>query len=211
MLDLHNCDCMEYMAKCKDNEFDLAIVDPPYGIFKVDATGFKNKEHQKLNNDNRPTTEYFDELYRVSKNQIIWGAQYFTENLKDFSQLIIWNKKTGNNYFADGEAAYCSIPGTLRMFNHQWCGAFKASERGNKNIHPTQKPVALYKWLLQKYAKKGERILDTHLGSGSIGIACHDMEYDLVGCELDKDYFDAAEKRIQMHIKNNTVKEDIFF
>ncbi len=199
MIELFNTDCMEFMKDKPDNYYDLAIVDPNYGIFTSDATGFKNHKNQKLENDVRPGPDYFVELFRVSKNQIIWGAQYFTEDLPNFSQLIIWDKKTGGNYFADGEAAYCSIKGTLRIFRHQWCGAFKDSERGEKSIHPTQKPVDLYRWLLKKYANQGDKILDTHGGSMSMALACHDMLFDLDLCEIDKDYFKAGQKRLKQH------------
>lgn len=198
-----NCDCMDYMRSCKDKEFDLAIVDPPYGIFNdKKTTGFQRlyKTQAQANKwDIKPPKEYFDELFRVSKNQIIWGVQYFTEFLPSFSQLIVWDKKTGASYFADGEAAFCSIPGTLRIFQHQWAGAFKDSERGQKSCHPNQKPIALYKWLLSKYATLEDRILDTHGGSGSICIACHDLGFNLTWMEQDKDYYDAACKRYKTH------------
>lgn len=198
-------DNMEFMHDKPDNYYELAIVDPPYGIFTKDQrTGFVKKticakQSKKIEKwDNRPTKEYFKELKRVSKNQIIWGMQYFTTDLKDFSQLIVWNKLTGNNFFTDGEAAYCSIKGTLRIFNHQWCGAFKDSERQEKAIHPTQKPVALYKWLLTNYAKPNDKIFDSHVGSGSSRIACYELGFDFEGCELDKDYWQAQEKRFEL-------------
>ena len=202
----YNMDCMEYMRGLPDKEFALAIVDPPYGIQTSNLTGFKKKciqyeQTEKCSEwDKKPPKEYFDELFRVSKNQIIWGVQYFTDMLPPFSQLIVWDKETGDNYFADGEAAYCSIKGTLRIFRHQWCGCFKDSERDEKAIHVNQKPIALYKWLLSHYAHSGDRILDTHLGSGSSRIACHDMGFDFVGIEIDKDYFEAEDKRYSDHV-----------
>jgi len=205
MINMIHADCMVEMAKMKDKEFNLAIVDPPYGIQKGNLTGFKKKtiQHEQSEKcaewDTRPDSSYFKELFRVSKNQIIWGMQYFTADLPDFSQPIIWDKKTGENYFADAELAYCSIPGTARIFQHQWCGAFKDSERGEKAVHVNQKPVALYKWLLSRYAKPGDKILDTHGGSGSICIACHDLGYDLTWMELDADYYKAACARYQLH------------
>src|SRR5574344_396363 len=177
----YNMDCMEFLKRQKDKSFDLLLADPPYGIQKGNLTGFKKKciqyeQAEKCKQwDNVPPKEYFDEVFRVSKNQIIWGEQYFTNYLPAFSQLIVWDKMTGDNYFADGEAAFCSIKGTLRIFRHQWCGCFKDSERDEKAIHVNQKPVALYKWLLKNYAHTGDRILDTHLGSGSSRIAAHDM------------------------------------
>ena len=194
-----------------DKAFDLAIVDPPYGIQVGNLTGFKKKtiQHEQAEKcsqwDKIPKKEYFNELFRVSKNQIIWGMQYFTNMLPPFSQLIVWDKKTGKNYFADGEAGYCSLKGTLRIFRHQWCGAFKDSERGIKAIHVNQKPVALYKWLLKNYAKPGDKILDTHLGSGSIAIACYDMGFDLTGYEIDKEYYDAAVARLEQHKKQQVL------
>ncbi len=203
MIELLHIDCMEYLKGLPDKAFDLAIVDPPYGIFNNEkTTGFQQeyKTQYGANSwDKKPEKKYFKELFRVSKNQIIWGFQYMSEFLPSSSAMIIWDKKTGQNYFADGEAAFCSIPGTLRIFQHQWCGAFKDSERGQKAFHPTQKPVALYKWLLAKYAKPGDKILDTHLGSGSIAIACHDLGFDLTACELDPDYFTQAMARIKAH------------
>ena len=209
-INFYNCDCMDHMAKCENNKYDLAIVDPPYGIQGANLKGFKKKniqheQHEKCKKwDNIPSDKYFKELLRVSRDQIIWGCQYFTKFLPSFSQPLIWDKGTGDNYFADGEMAFCSIKGTLRFFRHQWCGAFKDSERGNKAIHINQKPIALYKWCLQKYANRYEdqcdKILDTHGGSMSIAIACHDMGFDLDLCELDKDYFDAGKKRYEKHI-----------
>ena len=196
-------DCMEYMATLPNKAFDLAICDPPYGIFsEKKKTGFIREyttQSQANSWDEAPNQEYFDELIRVSKNQIIWGYQYFSDKLPSTTQVIIWDKMTGESYFADGEAAYCSIPGTLRIFRHQWAGCFKASERKKKSVHPNQKPEILYKWLLQKYAKPGNSILDTHGGSGSICVACHDLGYDLTWMELDADYYNAAVKRYEKH------------
>lgn len=196
-----HCDCMDFMREQKDKAFDLAIVDPPYGIWNKSVSGFM-KDRSGFNNvgwDKVPDKEYFDELKRVSKNQIIWGGNYFFDYLGNTREPVIWDKMNGTNFFGDGELAWTSFTGTLRMFHHQWCGAFKDSERGNKTIHPTQKPVALYKWLLSKYAKPGWKILDTHGGSGSICIACHDLDFDLTWMELDPDYFSAACKRYQTH------------
>lgn len=201
MVTMLNMDCMEYMAGLEDKAFDLAIVDPPYGIWNKSVSGFM-KERLGFNNvgwDLVPKKEYFDELERVSKNRIVWGGNYFIEHLGNTKEPIIWDKMNGTNFFGDGEFAWSSFTGSMRIFHHQWCGAFKDSERGNKSIHPTQKPVALYKWLLSKYAKPGDRILDTHGGSGSICIACHDLGYDLTWMELDADYYKAACERYQNH------------
>lgn len=210
MVKMLNMDCMEYMAGLEDKAFDLAIVDPPYGI-GVDG---KNIIANKCDKDNipfvsrshewdtsAPPREYFEELMRVSKNQIIWGGNYFLDVLGYCKAPIIWDKLNGESLYADGEMAWISegLPKNLKIFRHQWCGAFKDSERGAKKIHPTQKPVALYKWLLSRYAKPGDRILDTHGGSGSICIACHDLGYDLTWMEKDADYYAAACKRYKDH------------
>jgi len=206
MIELLNCDCMEYMKTLKDNEFDLAIVDPPYGIGE---NGDRNKSRGKLaksqdykpfagNDKDAPAVEYFQELKRVSKNQIIWGANHFIERIPSASSpsWIVWDKLTGASDFADCELAYTSFPTAVRKFTFQWSGMLQGDMKNKEaRIHPTQKPVKLYEWLLTKYAKKGQRILDTHLGSGSSAIAAHYFGVDFVGCELDKDYFEAAQNR----------------
>jgi len=149
-INLYNEDCLLAMQKMVDNQYDLAIVDPPYGLFKNGKEfGYKINTFNKMKEaekwDEPPNKEYFTELFRISKNQIIWGMQYFVEFLPSFSTLIIWDKGTGKSVRADGESAFCSIKGTLRIWKHLWSGAFKWSEHGIKRIHPTQKPVALYK------------------------------------------------------------------
>jgi len=214
---LHNKDCMEDMIHMKDNEFDLAIVDPPYGIgasadsrvggsYTVNMGGVKKKVAAKtyISKDwdfKKPTTKYWQEIKRVSKNQIIWGGNYFVENLTDNSCWLVWNKRNGENNNADCELAWTSFKTAVRMFEWKWNGMLQQNMKHKEvRIHPTQKPVALYKWLLKNYAKEGDRILDTHLGSGSIGIACWDYEMDLVGYEIDVDYFKAAKKRIDNHM-----------
>jgi site-specific DNA-methyltransferase (adenine-specific) len=194
--ELHNIDCMAYMATLSDKAFDLAIVDPPYGIGASEmqmGTG-KNKKYSKGKNwDNEtPPKEYFDELFRVSKNQIIWGGNYF--NLPLIKGWIIWDKLLNKEVsFADGEMAWNSFDKVLKIIKHQYSGFIGAD---NERIHPTQKPIKLYEKLLDLYAKKGQKILDTHLGSGSIAIACNHLGFDLVGCELDEDYYKAACDRI---------------
>ena len=203
-----NEDNMELMARYSDNYFDLAIVDPPYGIgaAKQIDLGNSNKKvkHKTKNWDNTtPTAEYFAELFRVSKNQIIWGGNYFIEHLNNTRCFIVWNKENGTNNMADCELAWTSFETSVRMYSGH---IFKGI--GNSNyvtIHPTQKPVALYKWILNKYAKQGDKILDTHLGSGSIAIACHDYGFDLTACELDKEYFDKAMQRINNHINQQNL------
>lgn len=188
---------MEGLVSMEKENFDLAIVDPPYGIFTKDATGFKNHSNLKLENDVIPDRDYFDQLRRVSKNQIIFGGNYFGDYLGYCRAPIIWDKQTGDNYFADGEMAWTSFnSGTLRIFRHQWCGAFKDSERGDKRVHPTQKPVALYMWLLMNYAEPGMRILDTHAGSGSLAVACHRLNFNYLGFEINPNYYASARKRL---------------
>jgi site-specific DNA-methyltransferase (adenine-specific) len=212
MINLHHIDCMEYMARYPDNYFDLAIVDPPYGIGesggknrnnkKGSAIGLKTPNYTKKDWDNSiPPKEYFLELQRISKNQIIWGGNYFIEYLKPTSCFLVWDKKeTAKGDFADCELAWTNFKTAVRKFTYGWIGFdYLNNPHKEKKIHPTQKPVALYKWLLKNYAKEGDKILDTHLGSGSIAIACHDMGFDLEGCELDKDYFEAASKRFETH------------
>ena len=215
MINLYNKDCIEALKEFKDNQFDLAIVDPPYGI-NMDGTigvgigtkkGFtKKKEYKKKNWDKEiPNKQYFDELLRVSKNQIIWGANYFTKNIPIIKNFIFWYKKgrSVDNIFNDGEMAYVS-KGRTRMIDIWWNGVGVINS-GEKKIHPTQKPVKLYEWLLINYAKEGDKILDTHLGSGSIAIACRNLGYDLEGYELDTEYFEAASKRLKQHQQQLTI------
>lgn len=209
MLDFgfYNMDCMDGMAQIPDKYFELAIVDPPYGI-NVDGvnpiankSGDKNHKYDATKQwDNAiPSSQYFTELQRVSKNQIIWGGNYFLDYLGYCKAPIIWDKLNGNSMYADGEMAWTSkgLPKNLRIWKHQWCGAFKASDRDVDKIHPTQKPVKLYEWLLANYAKQGDKILDTHVGSASSLIACHNLGFQYVGFELDEDYFKAATERLE--------------
>lgn len=203
----YNMDCLEAMRQMQDNEFDLAIVDPPYGINVANnttGTVIRNKSDKDIFtikdwDKDIPSIDYFNELKRVSKNQIIWGGNYFLDYLGYCKAPIIWDKKNGDSMYADGEFAWTSknLPKNLKIFRHQWCGAFKDSERGATKYHPTQKPVALYKWLLTNYAKQGDKILDTHLGSQSSRIAAYDMGFDFVGYELDTDYFNDGNKRFE--------------
>jgi site-specific DNA-methyltransferase (adenine-specific) len=197
-----NEDNMLLMARYPDNYFDLAIVDPPYGIGanKMTLGNGKSKIYRGVNDwDNSiPKEDYFKELFRVSKNQIIWGGNYMTEHLKPTSSWLFWDKGTGENDFADGELAWSSFGGALRKINKSWVGANAKDEA--KRMHPTQKPIYLYGWCLKKYAKPNDKILDTHLGSGSIAIACHDYGFELTACELDKEYYDKAIERISNHV-----------
>jgi site-specific DNA-methyltransferase (adenine-specific) len=194
-----NEDNMELMARYEDNYFDLAIVDPPYGIerFKKGSLRFDKSDKAKngLQWDVKPNEEYFTELFRVSKNQIIWGANNFI--LPTTEYFLIWNKKQTVENFASAEYAWVSmgLKKPALVFDY---GIHKHNH--TDKIHPTQKPIDLYKFILDKYAKQGNKILDTHLGSGSIAIACHDYGYDLTACELDKEYFDKATQRINNHV-----------
>ena len=193
-----NEDNMQLMAKYEDNHFDLAIVDPPYGIerFKKGIgknDRFKVKSSAMFNN-NPPTEDYFNELFRVSKNQIVWGANNFIMPPSEY--FCIWNKKQTVDNFATAEYAWVSmgLKKPAKMFDY---GIHKHNH--TNKIHPTQKPVKLYEWLLMNYAKEGDKILDTHLGSGSIALACHNLGYDLTACELDKEYFESSQKRLKQH------------
>jgi site-specific DNA-methyltransferase (adenine-specific) len=186
------------MKRYPDNYFDLAIVDPPYGIGAENHAGKKEngwKQWEKKNWDNSiPNLLYFEELFRVSKNQIVWGGNYMTEFLPPSMGWVIWDKGQRDFSLADGEMAWTSFNKAMRIWEYA-----RAKTISNNKIHPTQKPVALYKWILDKYAKQGDKILDTHLGSGSIAIACHDYGFDLVACELDTEYYNNALKRLQQH------------
>jgi site-specific DNA-methyltransferase (adenine-specific) len=207
---ISNEDNMDLMSRYNDKYFDLAIVDPPYGIGISGQKEVRKKRNQRKRSgaqnrklhiekrwDNKiPRKEYFKELFRVSKNQIIWGANYFIEHLnKGTKGWVIWDKQQKGLWSSDGEIAYTSFNKPTRIFLQN--RIILQQEGGT--IHPTQKPVKLYEWLLMNYAKEGDKILDTHLGSGSIAIACHNLGFDLTACELDKEYFNAAMKRLNNH------------
>lgn len=205
---LLHIDCMEYMSGLPDKAFDLAIVDPPYGIGESGDKESRNRfasNHYKAKSwdSNPPDPEYFRELQRVSKNQIIWGANHFMHNLALGSSCwLVWDKVTGESDFADCELAYSSFRSAVRKFTFQWSGMLQGDMKNKElRIHPTQKPVKLYEWLLTNYAKPGQRILDTHLGSGSSAIACNNLGFEMVGCELDADYYQAACKRVEQASK----------
>ena len=207
--EVYNCDNMELMAKYPDGYFELAIVDPPYGIDaanKMNSVTGGTKHTPKDWDKFTPDEKYWKELFRVSKNQIIWGGNYFMSMIKKDSPCwIFWDKNNGDSLFADGELAWTSFSSPVRKAKIHWCGSAAKWETGQNKIHPTQKPVGLYHWLLQNYAKEGDKILDTHLGSASSRIACHNLKFDFVGCELDKDYFDQAQQRYQEHIRQDTL------
>ena len=197
-MNITNEDCMDLMSRYSDNHFELAIVDPPYGIgnkFKGGKTGKMNFNEvvDRGWDIEPPNKDYFDELKRVSKNQIIWGGNYFLDNLNSSRCFIVWDKKVSEDFsLAMCELAWTSFDKLAKIYR------MSVPKTGNK-IHPTQKPVKLYEWLLMNYAKEGDKILDTHFGSGSIAIACHNLGFELTGCELDKDYYVAAIKRIEQH------------
>ena len=202
---------MALMARYPDNYFDLAIVDPPYGSDNIKGGYSSGKrggiaKQKKYNNalwlQEKPSKLYFKELLRVSKNLIIWGANHFIENILNSNSpcWIVWNKINGDNSFADCELAYTNMNSAVRMFEFRWQGMLQGNMKDKEvRIHPTQKPVKLYEWLLMNYAKQGDKILDTHLGSGSIAIACHNLGFELTACELDKDYYESALKRLKQH------------
>lgn len=204
-IELFNEDCMIGMARYPDKFFQLAIVDPPYGIGmdggNVGYNGFNDFEKKDWDKS-IPSIEYFLELKRVSNNQIIWGGNYF--GLPATRCFIIWDKGEGfkNRTYAECEQAWTSFDLNAKIFKHDPLA--KGDYKGK--LHPCQKPVKLYKWLLTNYAKPGDKILDTHLGSGSIALACHQLKFDLTGYEIDKDYFDAAVKRL----KNFQLQGELF-
>lgn len=198
MITMLHADCMEYMAGLPDKAFELAIVDPPYGI-GISGNPVRQQHKKKTWDENVPEGKYFSELFRVSKNQIVWGGNYF--NLTASQGFVVWDKKQPEDFsLAMCEYAWSSIQSPAKIFRQS-----VIEERGK--IHPTQKPVALYKWLLSRYAKPGDKILDTHGGSGSICIACHDLGFDLTWMELDADYYKAACKRYKDHAAQATLFE----
>ena len=204
---LTNEDCMELLKRTPDNYYSLSIVDPPYGLerFKANDGGNSKKiksfgDKDKNWNNIKPPKEYWEQLFRVSKKQIVWGGNNFSEYLPPSEYFIIWDKQQAMPSFARCEMAWtnCRVPAKI----------YAERSQDLNRIHPTQKPVALYKWILDKYAKEGDKILDTHSGSASLAIACHDYGFNLTACELDSDYFDASIKRIKNHISQLTLDFD---
>ena len=202
MIQITNEDNLELMKRYPDNYFDLAIVDPPYG--NIDAIGLTdNKKNGKqatkrkgyrLFENIAPDNEYYLELERVSKNQIVWGGNF----LGLCGGVVVWQKN--GTAFGEAEIAICSTHKSVKVFEYTWNGMIQGDMKNKEvRIHPTQKPVKLYEWILMNYAKEGDKILDTHLGSGSIAIACHNLGFDLVACELDTEYYNNALKRLQQH------------
>lgn len=212
-INLIHGDCMDLMRETPSGYYSLAVIDPPYGIKHSTIAGkqsgsqygkaaTKKRVYETKNwDDQSPSEEYFMELMRVSKNQIIWGANHFISKIPlDSSCWIVWDKMNGSNGFADCEMAWTSFGSAVRMFRYMWNGMLQGDMKNKQDrIHPTEKPYALYKWLLTNYAKRGDRILDTHGGSMSIAIACYDLGFDLDLTELDKDYYDAGVARFERH------------
>ena len=197
--ELHLGDCMELMALYPDKHFDLAIVDPPYGIGQTWAKEISSslyKHRSTYKNKSIPEKKYFDELFRISNKQIIWGGNYYTKFLPPTGAWIFWDKRRSEKTnYAQGELAWTSLNIPLRIISLRWNGIVTCEPRYGK--HPHEKPVALYKWLLAKYAKPGDKILDTHFGSGSIAVACNELGFELTASETDKDYFEAACDRVR--------------
>lgn len=207
----YNMDCMEAMRQMQDKCFDLAVVDPPYGIGengesnKTRSCLAKSKDYKPFFGKDLepPESEYFLELIRVSKNQIIFGANHFANKIPNPSSScwIVWDKENGENDFADCELAYTSFKTSVRIFRFRWQGMLQGNMKNKEfRIHPTQKPVALYAWIFSHYANPGDKVLDTHLGSGSSRIAAYEAGLDFVGFEIDKDYFEKQEERFAAHI-----------
>ena len=212
MLDFgyYNMDCIEGMKQFPDKYFDLAIVDPPYGIGENGSKNHTRGSLAKAKNYKAfaggdvqpPNEEYFEELFRISKNQIIFGANHFISRMPyDSSCWIVWDKVNGESDFADCELAWTSFKSAVRKFEFRWAGMLQGNMKNKEvRIHPTQKPVALYEWLLSRYAKVGDIILDTHVGSASSLIACHRTNHKFVGFELDKNYYKLSKERLDNEI-----------
>lgn len=217
-INLIHGDCMDFMKDVPDNFYELAIVDPPYGLGGIN---FNTRKFHKEKDWNKkiPPHEYFNQLYRISKNQIIWGCNYYINDIIHIGR-IVFNKMIPNHgmqNFSDCDLASQSFNRIIKLYKHEWRGNVQNGKMNIKNkedissgietrIHPTQKPVALYKWLLHNYAKEGDKILDTHGGSMSIAIACYDMGFDLDCIEIDKEYYDAGVKRFENHRKQLTME-----
>ena len=210
--EVYNIDNMEYMRTLPDKFFELAIVDVPYGIGAATddfmRAGVKRGNSKAIGglykvsdwDSSVPDIEYWNELFRVSKNQIVWGANHFIENIPFNSPCwIVWDKDNGDSGYADCELAWTSFGTAVRRIKYRWAGMLQENMKNKEaRIHPTQKPVALYRWLLENYAKQGDKIFDSHMGSQSSRIAAYDMGFDYYGCELDKDYFEQGNKRFEL-------------
>lgn len=212
----YNMDCMEALRALPDKFFDLAVVDPMYGIGENGAkSGSRAKLAKRIDykpiDDTPQDEEYFLQLFRVSKNQIIWGANHFMSVIgRDASCWLVWDKDNGDTNYADCELAWTSFPGAVRKFKYLWAGMRQEKQGRNHQhrIHPCEKPMPLYTWIFQRYAKPGDKILDTHLGSGSSRIAAYDLGLDFTGYEIDPDYFWAQEERFAAHAAQMTLFRD---
>lgn len=221
MLDFgyYNMDCMEGMKQFPDKYFDLAVVDVPYGIGECGDKNYtrgkiaKAKDYKAFAGKDlqAPDEEYFKELFRVSKNQIIWGANHFISKIPiDSHCWIVWDKDNGENDFADCELAWTSFDTAVRRLKYRWSGMLQENMKEKEfRIHPTQKPVALYEWLLSRYARPGDIILDTHVGSASSLIACHNANHKFVGFELDKHYYELSKKRLESEMAQMRIMDFI--
>lgn len=204
---LYNMNCLDGMKKIPDKFFDLAIVDPPYGIGESGSKNHtrgliaKAKAYKAFHGSDLepPDTEYFNELFRISKNQIIFGANHFISKIpQDSSCWIVWDKDNGKTDFADCELAWTSFDTAVRKFKFKWQGMLQENMKNKEiRIHPTQKPIALYEWILNNYAEPGDKVIDTHVGSASSLIACYNLGFEYMGFELDEFYYNAATKRIE--------------
>ena len=211
----YNMDCMDALPTFPDKFFDLAIVDPPYGIGESGKTNHTRsklataKDYAPFWGGDRepPGPEYYKELFRVSKNQVIFGAKHFIENFaRNSSCWIVWDKQNGENDFADAELAWTSFQSAVRIFRYRWAGMLQENMRDReRRIHPTQKPVSLYQWIIGKFAKQGDKILDTHVGSGSSLIACARMGFEAWGFEIDERYYQMASERIKRELAQGTL------
>lgn len=212
---LYNLDCKQAMKQIPDKYFELAIVDPPYGIGE---NGTKNHTRSKLakskdyksyagNDSAPPDQEYFRELFRISKNQVIFGANHFISKIPyDSSCWIVWDKENGNNDFADCELAWTSFKSAVRIFRFRWSGMLQGDMKNKEiRIHPNQKPVPLYQWIIGRWANPGDKIIDTHAGSGSCLVAAYRAQHKFLGFELDKDYFTSADKRLRDEMAQMTI------
>jgi site-specific DNA-methyltransferase (adenine-specific) len=214
MITATNEDNMLMMARYPDDYFDLAIVDPPYGLdfAKYNRVSKASNGEKYISNNYKkgdwdniiPTLEYFKELFRVSKNQIVWGGNYF--NLPPNQNFIFWYKQNPVSNFSDGEYAWTSFKKPALCFDYRYYGNLEGNTSASKKYHPTQKPIKLYEWTLTNYAKEGDKIVDTHRGSASLDIACHNLGFDLVTCELDTDYFNDGNKRLKQHQNQQIMK-----
>jgi len=226
---VYNLDCLEYMKTLPDDYFDLVITDPPYGIGESmknhksrgkNPVGFGSSKRKQLPvafdygysewDSKIPSKEYFDEMFRVSKNQIIFGGNYFIEYLKNSSCWIVWDKDNGENDFADCELIWTSFNSAVRKVKHRWHGMLQENMKWKeKKYHPTQKPVPVIRWILDKYAKEGDKIFDPFAGSGSFLVACHEKGFEFVGCEINENYCKIINERLkQQPLRCTNQQED---